>query len=419
MRRIKYLSLICIIFFSFLQCSKKVSYNYISSTDDLVAEAREVSGEGNKKACQDPNNYAPDIDNPLLHKLMRVKVNVHFMYDAQGRHNFPQKEAKKFMSEMLVNGNDRLGKPKPMNLPVGNNTPTFPAKMEYVLTPQKEVKGDDGFHYHRDDELYYFINKGRNKNNYSRDVIKKYNVGGDSILNIFILPHHPDSVKSKSYKPRGSGIALGNSLKMAGMWENTHVSWHYGTLLNHEIGHIFGLKHSWIRNDGCDETPKHDNCWQDYGKGKCAGKVASNNFMDYNNSQMAITPCQMGIVRKNIADLNARQRKMIIPDWCNLDASQTIYIRENTKWLGNKDLHHDVVVKSGKTLEICCRISFPKDARLIVEPGAKLVLNNTHLHNTCGDTWLGIEIVKAGEKEGLVEYIGDVKIENVLESSQK
>ncbi len=418
MWRTKYLVLLSIFLCVYLlSCSKKTNYYYISSIADLETRAQASTAETLAERCNDNMAYAPEVGEPLLHKMRVVKVNVHFMYDDNGNHNFGKAEGKKFMRELLHNANTRLSKVHAMNLPEGNNTPTFPAQMKYVVTPATNKAGDDGFYFHRDSELFYFINKGKARNNYSRDVIKKYSIGADSILNIFVLPHHPDSTKSKTYKPHGSGIALGTSLKVAGLYENDRKSWTYATLVNHEIGHIFGLRHSWSGNDGCDDTPKHPNCW-DKNHPKCKGKsLASNNMMDYNSSQMAITPCQMGIVRKNIAEIDGKHRKLIVPTWCTLDPTQKILIKENKIWNGAKDLHHDVLVKKGSELTITCRVSFPRDAKITVEPGAKLILDNAWLHNSCDDTWLGIEIIEAGGKSGIVEYIGEVKIDNVADPS--
>ena len=398
-----------------LGCSKKTSYTYISSAEDLSTIARLSQEPSVKAKCNDNMAYAPELDKPLLHKMRLVKVNVHFMYDDNGNHNFGKAEGKKFMRELIHNANTRLSKPHKMNLPEGNNTPVIKANMKYVITPATNDPDDDGFYFHNDSDLFYFINKGKNRNNYSRDVIKKYSIASDSILNIFVLPHHPDSAASKTYKPHGSGIALGTSLKMAGLYENDRKSWSYATLLNHEIGHIFGLRHAWTNNDGCDDTPKNPNCWGKSKKPPCNEGEASNNLMDYNNSQMAITPCQLGVVRKKMSDLKSKQRKLVVPSWCNLDATRDIIIDENTLWEGAKDLEHNIRVKSGAELKVCCRLGFPRDGSITVESGAKLILDNAYLHNDCNDTWLGIEIISSGSNAGIVEYIGDVKIENVLD----
>ena len=74
------------------------------------------------------------------------------------------------------------------------------------------------------------------------------------------MPHHPDSIASKTYAGGGVGVALGTNVKMAGMFESKQPFWNYRQILSHEVGHVFGLQHSWL-SDGCEDTPKHPNCW--------------------------------------------------------------------------------------------------------------------------------------------------------------
>jgi hypothetical protein len=59
--------------------------------------------------------------------------------------------------------------------------------------------------------------------------------------------------------------------------------------IKHELGHCMGLQHSWIADDECDDTPPNPNCWDE---NQCQG-IPSNNMMDYNNSESALTQCQI------------------------------------------------------------------------------------------------------------------------------
>jgi len=74
-------------------------------------------------------------------------------------------------------------------------------------------------------------------------------------------------IKSKHYKADVTGIALRSSgaVKIAGWHANAETPyWELSKNLNHELGHILGLSHSWTRNDGCDDTPPHPmSDWQD------------------------------------------------------------------------------------------------------------------------------------------------------------
>jgi len=414
MRRNEYIIFLCFLLgITFLsQCAPKISYNYITDAQSLDEVASRFSVQKESKACSDPLSYAP-YDH-LLHPMRTVRINVHFMNNENKEYGFNEKDGPKYMHNLLNVANDKLSRNQKMNLPHGNDTDALSPQYRYKLWP---IKGNnDGYLYHYDDEHCFFVNKGKNKNNYNKDVIKKYAIGTDSILNIFVIPHHPDSLATGKYKASRTGIALGTSLKIAGLCENREKPWKFSPLLNHEIGHIFGLRHSWYRNDGCDDTPVHANCWQPNDTEKCKDPV-SNNMMDYNYSQMAITPCQLGKIHKTFASIDGELRGLVVPDWCNLDESQTIRVTGNDVWSGALDLSYNVVVESGATLEIKCRVSMPKNSSITVEPGGKLILNHCRIHNDCGDKWKGIKLKHTKNDSALVEYHGDVLLENVMQDS--
>ena len=387
----------------FGSCAPKLEVERIRSADQLTS----YSLQEKIRHCNDQLNYAPDEWTTMKY----IRINVHFVDDASGTKNFTKEEGKKFMWTLINNANKRLGDNQKMNLPVGNETPNLPTQYRYKIHPQPNDPEDDGFYVHYDDDLYYFINKGKYKNNYSRKVINKYNIGGDSIVNIFVLPHHPDSVKSKTYKPHGTGIALGSSLKMSGLYENQEKPWAFATLLNHEVGHILGLSHSWVTNDRCQDTPKHPNCWDSNGAPPCNG-AHSNNMMDYNNSQMSITPCQLGIIHKGFNKLKHKNRKVVQEDWCTFDPDSEILIDREVEWLGARDINKTIVISKTGSLKIGCRLSMAEDSKIVVEPGGVLILEECLLHNDCGYQWEGIEVQKLGDKYGEVKAYGEVTIEN-------
>ena len=414
MWRIKYLGcLLCCLLA--LCCSKKTTskYQFISSLEilDSIGIRNDVL-EVHYNGANQIENYIPDTLQPLLYKEKIIRIVVHLMYDSLGQHNFEEEYAKRYMKNLIEDANKKLTLNKKMHLPIGNDTPVLPLGYRYKIVAGTDAPGDDGFYFHKDQDLYWFLNKGKDRNNYDKKVIRKYNVGGDSLLNVFVLPHHPDSIASKSYKAHGTGIALGSSLKMAGFYANKDLGyWHFSTLMNHEVGHILGLRHSWIGNDGCDDTPKHPNCWD---SNLCKDEKASNNMMDYNNRQTAITPCQIGIMHKYMTKHNARQRRFIEPLWCKLDTTVNIILSSKIHWKGEKDLNNNIVIKKGGELRLSSRLSMAKGSSILIESGGKLILDNCWLHNDCGDNWKGVICETVKEESAIVEYLGKVKIENVL-----
>ena len=397
----------------FSSCSNKIKSLQINNFDENIeALAPYVSAQkvptGFRSTCSEALNYAPDLDRPLEYYQQQIRINVHFMDAEDGKFNFERKEGVPYFKQMMDNAIMRLRVNEKMNLPEGNDTPVLPANYTYKLTDMDTEIGRSPFAFHKDQELYWFLSKGGNRNNSSKKVLEKYQQDEGEVLNIFIQPTHPDSVASKTYKVDRTGIAMGTNVKIAGVYEKGDPAWKHATNLNHEIAHVLGLSHSWYRNDGCDDTPPNNNCWSSSKTRKC-----SNNMMDYNSSQMALTPCQIGRMHRNFHRAESKQRKLLVPIWCEEDETQTIIIDEDRQWLGSKDLMNDVVVKEGVTLEIYCRVSMAAGRKITVEAGATLKLYNAKLHNDCGDTWEGIDLQSTKNKSGKIELYGECVIENV------
>ncbi len=365
-----------------------------------------------KKACRNYLAYAPDTNHLEFTPMKYIRVNVHWLYPSDSTNNIPVDQTLEYTKGLLHAANYNLNKNRKMFLPIGNKTPNLPIRYRYVLTGNGADPNDNGIYHHFDDELCFYVDRGKNANNYDRDVIKKYGIGLDSVLNFFFLPHHPDSVKSKTYPTYTTGIALGTAIKIGGIYENKGTFWDYRGVINHEVGHIFGLSHSWTRNDGCDDTPPNKNY---FSKTVCAGcdTLASNNMMDYNGYQNAVTPCQIGKMAYKMTKGRSRQRKLIIKNWCEFKIDSSITIRDSISWSCDKDVEGNVTIKEGGSLRIVCRLAMPPNSKIIVEPGGKLILDNCRIHNDCGLTWKGIEIQKTNKKEGKVLLIGTPKLEDI------
>ena len=179
--------------------------------------------------------------------------------------------------------------------------------------------------------------------------------------------------------------------------------WKAAGLFNHEVGHLYGLVHAWGYNDGCDDTPKH------------SLDIKSNNIMDYNSNMRAWTPCQIGKSQARMATSNSLSRKFLIDNWCRLNVDKSISITDSIEWNCKKDLEGNLTIKKGGVLKIWCRLSIPPKGKITVEPGGKLIVGRyAKIHQSCGEKWNGIEIVKFGDEQGIVEVVGEGKIEDTI-----
>jgi hypothetical protein len=366
----------------------------------LRISPEELAKAGPNPVCNDYASYIPDTLRLEYTPMKYIRVNVHFMNSSDSTRNFNYPEGIKKAHDLINAANHDIKNNKKMWLPLGNDTPALPPQYRMKITPRPGSPGDEGVYFHYDDDLYYYVMKGRNDNRGKRKVIDAYGVALDTVLNIFILPHHPDSVASETYKPHFGGVALRNGVKLTGWYENGVSEWSVRYVLNHEVGHILGLMHTWSGNDGCDDTPNHPKCWNFTEEPPCDSLV-SNNVMDYNANQNAWSPCQIGKIHQAFSNEKHNCRRFLEPNWRELHEDRHIFIADSVYWSGAKDLEGHLTIRPGGVLRVGCRVSLPKDGRVTVERGGSLILDGGWFHNACDDPWQGIEVRRGGHFQNL------------------
>ena len=376
----------------------------------------EATTFNSKNPCRQWYGYVPDT-NHLDHMPMRfVRVNFHWMNTSDSLYTPGEFRATEFSRNLLRAANQDLSRNHKLLLPYKNDLPVLPTQYRYVLTPDKSKPGDRGIYFHYDDEFVHYVHKGKNRNIHKRGMFKKYAVQPDSVLNIFVFAHHPDSLASSTCGNYIAGCALGDFVKLVGVYCNyksTEDYWGHRGNFNHEIGHIYGLRHAWLSNDGCNDTPVHkQDCFNSSQSAHCDTST-SNNVMDYVAVQHAWSPCQIGRVHARMSNLKSRQRKFLIPSWCTFKDSMSITIQDTIIWQGAKDLEGDLTIASGASLSINCRVSMPPGGKIIVQAGGTLILNDAYIHNDCGKEWSGIEIEESQNEKGQVIFTGEPQLENM------
>lgn len=404
--------LVFILFLSACTHVRSIPY-HLPNPDLTAAKAAGVFPAEYQYQSNAWKNYLPDPAHPEYMPMRYLKVNFHIMDSHDSSHNFRATAARTYFREMIRIANLQLDSTV-RNWRSPEGTPALPKRYQYVIAPQP-VPGDDGFYFHYDDNHYKLVYIGRDQNNYDQNDIARYQVGMDSILNIFIQVHPDDSLRSRTYKSTDQGIALGNALKMANIYESKGTPERFVGLLNHEIGHVLSLPHAWSE-DGCPDTDDHPNCWVWKEKGPCL-EHASNNVMDYNAYKIALTPCQIGRIHATLSTERNPVRNCLVPNFCNRNPKMDVVIRDSVHWAGARDLEGNLTIAEGGSLRLSNRLSMPENSRITVQPGGRLWLDGARLHNACNKQWDGVftESARGSKAAGRVYALKTNKIENTRE----
>ena len=256
-----------------------------------------------------------------------IRVNIHYFQRDNGSGNFTENNdgrptnpgtltnGYKYAVDLIWACNGGWSQNPAMTLPAGNTTTPLPKRVRLTLT---------GVYFHRNSSLQPF-DAGMNPT--------AYLVDGANTVNVFICGAPPsgasNSLPAASFN---GGVAsqvttattvtapFGNTANgtnplwtcIQGAWNGYILSnqqpWQLASVVNHEVGHLLGLNHTWYTMPGrgyvdCADAPSNANCWNlnsPAGTACNSPSKLSNNLMDYSACQCALSVCQVGIIQYNL-----------------------------------------------------------------------------------------------------------------------
>lgn len=187
------------------------------------------------------------------------------------------------------------------------------------------------------------------------------------------------------------------------------VTWAIGQMFTHEFGHLLGLCHTHlgggcantcadiynagdyfddhygVYNSGASKCPDLGN-WQSNPYAATSDQI-TNNIMGNVFPRFYFSPKQIAAIARN---LSLKSIRKYVSD-CAYSAAAPVEITANEVWDFNVKWYSDVIVKTGNSLTIKCKVFMPAGSKIIVENGATLILDGGEIYSGCASLWAGID----------------------------
>lgn len=227
---------------------------------------------------------------------------------------------------------------------------------------------------------------------------KKYHQDDKSAIHIYFVQNN-----SECYQI-GFGEANGlnsNALRM--VMPITRDPSFATDVLIHELGHCLGLAHTWSNQGKINDIYKPDN---NSGWDPCNNSTISNNIMGYNNCRNYLSPLQIAYIRQQLNSRSSIMDKVV--ETRQSTGNDVVISKSDVVWDKREIIGGNLIIEPKASLTIKCLVHFSPQAKIIIKPGGKLIVDGGILTNVYGQEWLGIES-KSDEgysivNDGVVEF---------------
>ncbi len=346
-----------------------------------------------------PQHHIPDQNDPII----TISVALHIWRDKDGNGNYTNSQQDisylTNLFETTMSNGQFLYNPGPSDVIAGVN---------HIIDTRIRIKLQ-GIYFYDDDNFYQ----------------TGVNYSAGKALNAHALAINPECVQSINFHFSGdfnsnfayqgySGGTLQPGPFNAFIWTgytgdglgtgadplNTNI-FALKVMLTHELLHVFDLWHT----DGAANFPEtldpnnvdflsdvftppyayHDGGWNLDPTDPT--NTATNNSLGNTSSSAYLSPIQIGRIRRALYTDPVRMT------YSSGYSSVPLEITNDETWDFTVKLYQDVIVKSGSKLTIKCIATFVPEAKLIVEPGAELIIDGGKLQEgKFEEHWQGIYV---------------------------
>lgn len=308
---------------------------------------------------------------------MTVKINFHFFRNDDGSGDYQPADSLK-IKQMIQWLNAIYKYLAPPTIAPATLTDTiYDSKIQFILK---------GVYYHNSSQCY-----NANANTNTDDFYIYYGTNKTSEINVFFYKNSKYSV--------GGGCASYNYILM-----HNQIIENYATaqLLAHELGHSLGLDHTWYGQFDDTYFPDSNKAFV-----QCNNIDISNNIMGYNMCRNYLSPKQIGYMHKCLITSSGRRNFIdvgsIDPD-LHIDSSFTM--NHAVFFNGN------VIIDSGYTLNVTCQVYCSPQARIIVRPSGKLIVDGGVITSSGNAMWQGVLVEGKPDSARLERCQGTIILQN-------
>jgi hypothetical protein len=258
--------------------------------------------------------------------------------------------------------------------------------------------------------IYFYQNTALSQSSSASTLLNHIgNVDPDRLnqLNICLTNGSYGNASGFSTTPSSTNFDYDQYIVTFNSWNNGNSSGYYAfgsNHLAHELGHCLDLLHTYeesccpetcVQNDpdylsdvfgtGASAICHHDAGWE------CdpfaSGNTCTNNMLGGTQAAGYFSPMQMGKMHRALALKSVRRYVKN----CAYSSTPRVVEHDET-WDFNIKFYSDLIIEPGATVTMTCKLLMPDQGRIIVEPGAELIIDGGDITDGCDDFWKGIEV---------------------------
>lgn len=235
-------------------------------------------------------------------------------------------------------------------------------------------------------------------------------------LNIFLVMHEETSGSGRAIMPDYDDLKKRHKIISADIYDPDPEEMHHWATskhLLHELGHIWGLHHTYSpSNETCDPEDQDfladvlgpspgPNCYHEAGWGcDIENTSCTNNLMGGTKSAGYLSPLQLGRIHRSLSVSSARQ-------YAYGQGETEHKVKNDQHWDFDIKLYENLKLEPGTNLTITCQLLMAPDSKIIIPEGARLTLDGGAIkpHKNTDEFWQGVALKGDVAQENLSKRI--------------